>query len=183
MKESVYILNVPEAVSKRMQEIEIPEEHKALKALDESREVVLMEDNLYLATDYAIAIGNTWSETRKEDAAFFMATDWHRYAKSDTSPTDYHESFTEFLRKPDLLIVSGLSFMKTKAAREQMDDVLHQRVSRGKRNIIAGWNKPAAEFSFNADQELAGDTRSEFPLLHQRTSLSDMAEMVSVPHE
>jgi len=180
MKESSFILNVPKALMQRASNLEIPENHKALVALDKGLEVILLEPIVYLAADYGAAIGNHWAETRKADTAFFMATDWPRYAKNDRSPTEYHESFNDFLLSPQLLIVIGLSYMKTAPSRATLDDVLNRRVQDGKLNLIGGWNMPEGDFKFQPGQELAADSRSEFPLLHQRSSLPHMALLTSV---
>lgn len=170
MKRADLILNVPAAVWARAKQIEIPKKHKAIKALNSGLEAILLEKNIYTATDYVVAIGNRWCDIQgTEETSFFMATEWHRYAKANKSPTEFNESFRNFLLAPKLLIVCGLSYMKTKASRESMDNMLNRRVQDGNLNLIAGWNLPEGEFVFEVGQELASDSRSEFPLLHQRS--------------
>lgn len=179
-QESPFILNMPVAAWRRAKKIDVAEDHKALKALDAGLEVVLVEQNLYLAADHAAALGNAWADTRRKPTSYFSATDWHRYAKNDISPVEGCNSFREFLEDPELLIVVGLSYMKTRAAIEQMDDVLHQRVMARKVNLIAGWNIPEGEFHFVVGQEMAADSQSAFPLLHQRACRPQMALQIGV---
>jgi hypothetical protein len=175
-----FTLNIPDAVHKRSREIVVNEKHPALLALDAGKDVILLESNLYLANDWAAAIGIAWAENRRMEACFFAATDWGGYAKKNKSPTDYHDSFESFLLKPDLLIVVGLSYMKTAYSRQQMDDMLHRRVLKSKVNLIAGWNMPAGDFSFEAGVELADNMNSEFPMLHQRARHPSMSLMLGV---
>lgn len=180
MKESKLILNVQEKIWSRAKEIEIPDDHKIFKALDDLLEVILLGPDIYRCTDHAVAFGNRWSDLRQQDTSFFMATEWHRFAKGNNSPTGFNGSFTNFLLRPDLLIVSGLSYMKTRSSRESLDTVLDRRQSEGKRNLITGWNMPEGDFRFEVGQELAIDSRSEFPLLHQRSGQPNMTLLVSL---
>ena len=183
MPEAKMILNVPQMVMERALKLTVPADHPALKALDDKKDVVLIETNLYLAADYAAAIGNEWCRRTGAPTAYFTATEWHRYERNDDSPTDYHDSFRDFLLKPDLLIMVGLSYMKTAAAMSSMDAALNRRVQAGKRTLISGWNMPVGEFKFQTGQEMAADSMSRFPLLHQRAVLPDLTLLTSFKEE
>jgi len=63
---------------------------------------------------------------------------------------------------------------------DTLDEMLHQRASSGKRNLIAGWNVPEGAFKFEVGQELASDSHSAFPLLHQRARHPDMSIQIGV---
>jgi hypothetical protein len=178
MEKSPLIVNVPQALMDKAL-LHAVTSHKALAALDAGLDVVLIEDDITLANEYAVAVGNAWSlnqqrPSRPREASFFAATDWHKYAKNNRSPTSYHRSFTHFFSEPVLLIVVGLSFMQTAPARGALDEALHRRAMAGSRSVLAGWKVPTGNFAFSENQELAIDTRSEFPLLHQRAQQASL---------
>jgi len=186
MKESRNILNVPRLAMARALKMTLTldkaETAEIMAAIDAGKEIIVLNTELSLSSEYALALGNLWSINNPKDTVYFSAPEWGTYAYKNLSPVEKSfRDFTAFYTKPPLLVLTGLSYVPTEVARQQIDVALHRRAMNGTPSIIAGWNMPPKNFKFDSGIELAADTTSEYPMLHGRTDLTDRVMFTKGP--
>jgi hypothetical protein len=180
--EALSMLNVPKLLME--QALAITPKNSAIKkfaeTVDAGKELLILGE-FYKSTEYALALANAWAIENVKDTVYLSATDWDRYSRKNKAPCNPFETFTEFLRAP-VLVLAGLSYVGYPRARQEIDVAMHRRTLAGKVNVITGWNMPTQTFRFEPNQELAHDSNSEYPMLHERSGLKERMAFMEVPN-